>query len=111
MACLAFSRTFKSNREGYKKDSIIKNPIQFSIPTLKWENYKNVREKNKILDFSAMIPGEASTYIYSNEKDYINGYGDCFYALTTKKGGWNCLRHYEILLAGTIPYFLDIKLI
>ena len=58
-----------------------------------------------------MIPGETSTYLYSNEKDYINGYGDCLYALTKKKGGWECLRHYEILLAGTVPYFLDIKLI
>ena len=25
------------------------------------------------------------------------------------KGGWDCLRHYEILMNGCIPLFLDIK--
>lgn len=29
-------------------------------------------------------------------------------ALTYKKGGWDCLRHYEILASGTLPLFLDI---
>ena len=26
-----------------------------------------------------------------------------------KKGGWDCARHYEILMNGCIPYFIDIE--
>ena len=31
------------------------------------------------------------------------------FALTTKKCGWDCMRHYEILANGCIPYFPDIE--
>ena len=31
------------------------------------------------------------------------------YGYTWKKGGWDCMRHLEILGAGTIPVFVDIK--
>ena len=35
-------------------------------------------------------------------------YASSLYCITKKKGGWDCLRHYEILLAGCVPYFFDI---
>jgi hypothetical protein len=31
------------------------------------------------------------------------------FAITTKKSGWDCMRHYEILASGCIPYFPDIE--
>ena len=30
-------------------------------------------------------------------------------AITYKKTGWDCMRHYEILMNGCIPLFLDIE--
>ena len=36
-------------------------------------------------------------------------YKKSIFALTYKKSGWDCLRHYEILMNGCIPLFLDIK--
>lgn len=84
------------------------NPIQFNIPTLKWNIYKSFRNNSKKYDISPMIPGKPSTYIYNNEKEYIKHYSECKYAITCKKKGWECLRHYEILLAGCIPFFIDI---
>ena len=36
-------------------------------------------------------------------------YKKSIFALTYKKAGWDCLRHYEILMNGCIPLFLDIK--
>ena len=30
------------------------------------------------------------------------------WAKTTRKAGWDCMRHYEILANGCIPYFPDI---
>jgi hypothetical protein len=26
-----------------------------------------------------------------------------------KKGGWDCMRHYEIVMCGCVPYFVDIE--
>jgi hypothetical protein len=80
-------------------------PISFSIPKEKiCENY-NV--KTKIL--SSLIPGDLSTYIYNTEEEYYNEYKTSYFAITTKKAGWDCMRHYEILANGCIPYFLDIE--
>jgi hypothetical protein len=43
-------------------------------------------------------------------------YTDSHFAYTCKKGredvleeSWDCMRHYEILAAGSIPYFTDIE--
>ena len=36
-------------------------------------------------------------------------YKKSIFALTYKKAGWDSLRHYEILMNGCIPLFLDIK--
>lgn len=77
-------------------------PISFAIPEA------NIIKKpfpNKLRKQAAIIPGDLSTYIYDNETDYYMGYATSIYALTTKKGGWDCLRHYEILANRCIPYF------
>lgn len=81
------------------------NPITFSISEEKIIN--NVPKKTKIL--SSLIPGKLSTYIYNNETDYYNEYKQSFFATTTKKAGWDCMRHYEILANGCIPYFPNIE--
>jgi hypothetical protein len=82
-------------------------PIQYSIPECKI--VKTIPEKTK--DFANVIPrgpGDKSAYIYSDEDHYYADYQSSYYALTSKKGGWDCLRHYEILANGCIPYFVDI---
>jgi len=79
------------------------HPISFSIPTSK-VNFN----KNKKRDFSYITPLDKSTYIYKNEKDYYNDYGDSRFGVTLKKAGWDCMRHYEIMANGCIPHFLDI---
>jgi hypothetical protein len=81
------------------------HPITFSFPAEKIIN--SVPKKEKIL--SSLIPGVASTYIYNTEEEYYNEYRKSYFAITTKKGGWDCMRHYEILANGCIPYFPDIE--
>ena len=80
-------------------------PITFSIPEEKICNTYN--EKTKIL--SSLIPGDVRTYIYKNEEDYYNEYKTSYFAITKLKGGWDCLRHYEIMANGCIPHFIDIE--
>lgn len=80
-------------------------PISFSIPMQKILD--SIPEKRNL--FATIIPGIASTYIYNNEKDYYNGYRESVFGKTKCKGGWDCLRHYEILANGCIPYFENLN--
>lgn len=80
-------------------------PITFSIPEEKI--ITNLHAKIKIM--SDLIPGNYSTYIYNTENDYYNEYRQSYFALTHLKSGWDCLRHYEILANGCIPYFRDLE--
>ncbi len=100
--CLGQSIVFK--RELSKKYYPEINPISFAIPeklVLKEIPIKNVR-------LAHIIPGKLDTYIYKTEDAYFRGYQDAYWGVTFKKAGWDCMRHYEILANGCIPYFPDI---
>lgn len=79
-------------------------PIQFCIPEIKMVT--TIPHKDK--DFAFLIPGDLSTYIYTSESVYYHDYQRSYFAITKKKGGWDCMRHYEILANGCIPYFIDL---
>jgi hypothetical protein len=81
-----------------------KFPINFSIPREKIHDTYNV--KTKLM--SDLVPGDVRTYIYKTEEEYYNEYNRSYFAITKMKGGWDCMRHYEILANGCIPYFMDI---
>jgi len=80
-------------------------PINFAIPETKV--VRQIMPKQK--DWGSLIPGKISTYIFDTEEAYYNDYQISAYGLTTKKAGWDCLRHYEILASGCIPYFPKIQ--
>jgi hypothetical protein len=65
--------------------------------------------KNKTKDFSFITPLNRNTYIYNSEKDYYADYSQARFGVTLKKAGWDCMRHYEILANGCIPFFIDIE--
>ena len=80
-------------------------PISFAIPSCKL----NLGGK-KSRDIAICDPRDRSTYIYKNEKDYYNGYNESFFGVTTKKAGWDCMRHYEIMGNGCMPLFESIDM-
>lgn len=80
-------------------------PIQFSIPESKVVSCI----PEKVRDFAYITPYDRSTYIYNTEEEYYKDYQQSFYAITCKKAGWDCMRHYEILANGCIPYFVDLE--
>jgi len=59
---------------------------------------------------SPLIPGDTSNYLFKagEEAKYYDMYRQSMFAITHKKGGWDCLRHYEILAAGCIPIFEEL---
>lgn len=79
-------------------------PINFSIPNEKIIKHKPI--KTQIL--SQIIPGKTS-YIFNKENEYYNEYQKSYFAITKKKAGWDCLRHYEIIANGCMPYFENIE--
>ena len=81
------------------------HPLSFSVSETKM--IKEVPSKDQ--DFAFLIPGDMQTYIYDNEEEYYQDYRRSYFALTWKKGGWDCMRHYEILSNGCIPYFIDLE--
>src|SRR6056300_219291 len=81
------------------------HPISFSIPKSKL--YKGIPKKTKFM--SDLIPGDVNTYIYETEEDYYKEYQQSYFAITKRKAGWDCMRHYEILANQCIPYFIDIQ--
>jgi hypothetical protein len=76
-------------------------PIQFAIPREKINHTPCEKSKS----FAHIDPRDRSTYIYSHEAD---DYKNSLFAITTKKAGWDCLRHYEIMANDCIPIFLDL---
>lgn len=81
------------------------HPITFSIP--KQKIVKSAIEKKRKM--SPLIPGKMDTYIYNTEEDYYRQYQESYFALTMRKSGWDCMRHYEIIANGCVPYFPNIE--
>ena len=79
-------------------------PIHFGIP--KEKILPKPTPKTRVL--AHMDPNDPSTYIYDTEEAYYGGYQESLLGLTSKKAGWDCMRHYEILANRCVPLFTDI---
>ena len=78
--------------------------INMAIPSCKI--VEDIPEKNKVI--SSIIPGQSS-YSFNDEASYYNEYRESYFAVTMKKSGWDCNRHYEIMANGCIPVFINIE--
>ena len=101
-----------SNFRYYKRELISKNtntayPISFSFPE-HFDNFKITDIKKKLNILAPMDPRFSNSYIF-DEENYYKQYANSIFGTTTKKGGWDCLRHYEIIAAGCLPYFPGIE--
>ena len=94
---------FKRELNQYGKNLL---PINFAIPERKIINEINLNTKNIL---APLIPGKKKTYIYKNEEEYNSMYQNSLFGITYKKAGWDCYRHYEILMNGCIPIFLNLE--
>jgi hypothetical protein len=53
---------------------------------------------------------DARGYVHSTELTYYDDLSGSVFGITTKRGGWDCLRHYEIGANGAIICFRDLDL-
>jgi len=104
----ALGRGWYWKRELYSPDSRVM-PIQFGIPKEKIRPI-DMDRKNRGPVFAPCNPMDRSTYqYYDSETRYYDQYSDAWFGITMRKGGWDCMRHYEIIASGTVPYFIDIE--
>jgi hypothetical protein len=104
--CLYFKRELIEKKE--------KNifPIHYAIHPTKLVNHY----VEKTQELSDSIPSmdncthiSSSHYIFNNEKDYYENYQKSKYGITKKKGGWDSMRHYEIMANKCVPLFEDLE--
>jgi hypothetical protein len=103
--------------KGKNSKSYSMHPLTFGIPSKHVQDA--VQPKGRTL--STVIPGDWSTYAFlprnehspqqlaQLERDYYIDMQRSFFGLTWKKGGWDCLRHLELLASGCLPLFTDIS--
>lgn len=90
-------------------------PISFCIPKEKIFNglaKKTQKFPQYIVDkdIANKINKNSSGYIFSKESDYYDDLRKSQFGITTKKAGWDALRHYEIAMNGAIICFKDLNL-
>ena len=83
-------------RECHRRDGVY--PLNFSFPRPELMPAK-VSDRPHFL--SSTIPGEP--FSFDSWDDYLAEYRSAYFALSTKKGGWDTFRHLEILFSGGIP--------
>jgi hypothetical protein len=95
-------------------------PISFSIPSEKI-TYVSSEQKTKLFA-SSIVDKEVSDkvsdslftpigkplYKFDNEENYYNDIQESKYGITTKRGGWECLRHYEYAANGAVLCFREL---
>ena len=90
-------------------------PTSFSIPSEKV--IKSIPVKTKLFprhivdeEVCNNVPDSVSKYAFTNELEYYNDLQTSKYGITTKRAGWDCLRHYEIAANGAVICFKNLQL-
>ncbi|MFK7954577.1 MAG: hypothetical protein AB8B96_00650 [Lysobacterales bacterium] len=109
-----FGRYFK--REYGRRTSRWVRPISFSIPAAKirqtppektqqFARHVQCDEAYKLPEVQAQC---ARDYLFDTESDYYNDLAQSRFGITMKKGGWDCMRHYEIAANHCVPVFFQL---
>lgn len=98
----------------YRSERI--HPISFGIPKSKIRDKKprktqrfpsqvQCEEAYKIPEIAENATRE---HLFSEEKDYYDDLASARFGITQMKGGWDCMRHYEIAANWTVPCFYEL---
>ncbi|HEX4188697.1 MAG TPA: glycosyltransferase [Solirubrobacteraceae bacterium] len=89
-------------------------PIAFSIPAEKIVAEAPAKETDfptHVVDAEvAGRVGGQTGYAFEHESDYRSDLARSRFGVTTKRAGWDALRHYEIAASGAVPCFRDLHL-
>lgn len=85
----------------------------FSIPEEKIINKQPIKTKlfpKHIVDpeVAKNIKGSSIKYAFDSEDEYYADLQAAKFGITTKRSGWDCLRHYEIAANAAVPCFREL---
>ncbi|MGO9960304.1 MAG: glycosyltransferase family 1 protein [Solirubrobacteraceae bacterium] len=88
-------------------------PISFSIPPAKILAAAPPKDQDfprHVVDaeLAALVGGQTG-YAFATESEYRADLARSRFGITTKRAGWDALRHYEIAASGTVPCFRDLQ--
>jgi hypothetical protein len=88
-------------------------PISFSIPEEKIVKSLPIKTKlfpRHIVDaeVASKVEGSLTSYAFESETEYYADLQASKFGITTKRSGWDCLRHYEIAANGCVPCFRNL---
>jgi hypothetical protein len=106
-----FKREWTNRTKQWPYSCVIKK-LSFSIPAEKIRSTLLKKTRlfpNHIVDqeVSNLVGGQTH-YAFSSEDGYRQNLAESRFGITTKRGGWECLRHYEIAANGAIPCFRNL---
>lgn len=87
-------------------------PISFSVPAQKVVSEPPA--KDRLLASHVVDPevaqrlGAQTSHAFEREEDYYADLQRSRFGITTKRAGWDCLRHYEQAANGCVPCFRDL---
>lgn len=87
-------------------------PTAFSIPAEKIVEVGPAKDKDFPLhivdsELADRLGGQTS-YAFADEDAYYADLRRSRFGITTRREGWDCLRHYEIAACGAVPCFRDL---
>ncbi len=94
---------FKRELVDYNKEAPTL-PISFAFP--KELLIQEVSDKDQLV---AKFTSAQNGYLFSTQEEYYQEFKNSYFGLTRKKAGWDCMRHYEIVMNGTLPLFKDLN--
>ena len=104
--CLYLKREWQGEANQGRRCRVL--PASFSIPAEKIRSV-DLSSKRQRLASHCVDPEVAracdlhTSYAFSSEQAYYEDLAASRFAVTTKRGGWDCLRHYEIAASGALP--------
>ena len=89
------------------------HPLAFSIPESLISSKlpsKSQLFPSHIVDRELSIKlGASAKYVFADEQSYRSDLASSRFGITTRRAGWDCLRHYEIAAAGAVICFRDLE--
>ena len=79
-------------------------PINFDV---KDQLFQKTAPSDSLFEQICDIGGGFRHHKFNIEAEYYSDLSRSWFGLTCKKGGWDCLRHYEIIAAGSLLLFKD----
>lgn len=88
------------------------HPIGFHLPR---DQLVRRVQRRKLFDFLPFIPrvfpvSPVVPYTLGLNDEFLSNiiHEHSYFAFTHRRGGWDCLRHLEIMFSGCVPYFPDL---